>query len=257
MQPCLDKLHSSQVKPKTHMALAKIMMNTGSEIVPSNSGLLTTVGYQLGKDGDTVYALEGSVSHSGSTIQWLRDSLKIIDSAKDAETYASETKSNQGCYMVPAFAGLFSPHWNENARACIVGMTAGHHRGHICRAALEASCYQTKEIFDAITKDSGVSLSTLKVDGGATINKLMMQFQADMLGVPVVKPLIMETTALGAAYAAGLAVGVWKDLDEIKKLWGVAETFQPTMSEEERAKNLKGWNKAVERSFDWVEDGNE
>ena len=230
-----------------------LMMNTGHKIVPSTHGLLTTVGYQIGSDGDVVYALEGSVSHSGSTIRWLRDQLHIIESASDSEKYAAETSNNQGLYLVPAFSGLFSPHWNSNARACIVGMTAGHHRGHICRAALEAACYQTKEIFDAIMKDSGVELSTLNVDGGGTTNKLMMQFQSDMLGVPVVKPLVMETTALGAAYAAGLAVGVWKDVDEIRKLWAVAETFEPSMLEDERAKNWKGWNKAVGRSLDWVE----
>lgn len=233
-----------------------LMMNTGNSPVPSTHGLLTTVGYQLGTSGDVIYALEGSVSHSGSTIRWLRDQLHLIESASDAEKYAATTTSNQGLYLVPAFAGLFSPHWNSNARACIVGITAGHHRGHICRAAMEASCYQTKEVFDAITNESGVTISSLNVDGGATANKLMMQFQADMLDVPVVKPLVMETTALGAAFAAGLAVNVWKDLDEIKALWTITETFEPSMDESKRAKNWKGWNKAVQRSFDWIdEDG--
>mmetsp|Transcript_25708 Transcript_25708/g.53744 ORF Transcript_25708/g.53744 Transcript_25708/m.53744 type:complete len:592 (+) Transcript_25708:72-1847(+) len=231
-----------------------LMMNTGTQPVPSAHGLLTTVAYRLGRDGDVVYALEGSVSHSGSTLRWLRDQLGLISSAADSETYASETSHNQGLYLVPAFSGLFSPHWNDRARACIVGMTAGHHRGHICRAALEAACYQTREIFDAISMDSGVELRALNVDGGGTVNRFMMQFQADMLGVEVVRPVVMETTALGAAFVAGLAVGVWRDLDEIEGLWAAEERFVPRMEEGERERNWRGWKRAVERSLDWVED---
>lgn len=230
-----------------------LMMNTGTRAIPSTHGLLTTVAFQIG-DGPVHYALEGSVSHSGSTIQWLRDQLHLIDDARESETYAAETKHNAGLYFVPAFAGLFAPHWRSDARACIVGMTASHHRGHICRAALEATAYQTKEVFDAIAKDSNVSLKTLNVDGGGTANRLMMQFQADMIGVDVVKPLVMETTALGAAFAAGLAVGVWKDLPEIKRLWAVADVFKPTMSAELRAKNWAGWKKAISRSLGWVDE---
>jgi glycerol kinase len=227
-----------------------LMMNTGTTPVPSNHGLLTTIAYQL---GDKVYyALEGSVSHSGSTIQWLRDQLKIISKASESETLASD--HNDGLYFVPAFAGLFAPHWRSDARACIVGMTASHHKGHICRAALEAAAYQAREVFDAIYADSKVLLKSLKVDGGGTNNQLLMQFQADIINVPVVKPKIMETTAMGAAFCAGLAVGVWKDLQEIRDLWSVAQTFQPSMPEVEREKNWRGWQRAITKSLDWVEE---
>jgi glycerol kinase len=198
--------------------------------------------------------LEGSVSHSGSTIQWLRDQLQIIGAAPESETLARTTAHNDGLYFVPAFAGLFAPHWRSDARACIVGMTATHHKGHICRAALEAAAYQAREVFEAIVADSNVNLKTLNVDGGGTNNKLLMQFQADIINVPVVKPAVMETTAIGAAFAAGLAVGVWKDLDEIKSLWAVAETYQPKMASAEREKYWQGWQKAVMRSLGWVEE---
>jgi glycerol kinase len=227
-----------------------LMMNTGSAIVPSSHGLLTTIAYKI--NDKVYYALEGSVSHSGSTIQWLRDQLQIIKSAEESEIYASE--HNDGLYMVPAFAGLFAPHWRSDARACIVGMTASHHKGHICRAALEAAAYQTKEVFDAIYKDSKVLLKNLKVDGGGTNNRLLMQFQSDIINVPVVKPKIMETTSMGAAFSAGLAVGVWKDLQQIRELWSVADTFTPKMEENEREKNWAGWQKAISKSLDWVED---
>jgi len=229
-----------------------LMMNTGTKVVPSNHGLLTTIGYQIGADGPVTYALEGSVSHSGSTIQWLRDQLQIIKDAPESETYATE--HNDGLYFVPAFAGLFAPHWRADARACIVGMAASHHKGHVCRAALEAAAYQAREVFDAIYKDSNVLLKNLKVDGGGTNNKLLMQFQADIINVPVVKPHIMETTSMGAAFAAGLAVGFWKDMDEIKELWSVAATFTPSMPEAERAKNWYGWQKAITKSLGWVEE---
>jgi glycerol kinase len=229
-----------------------LMLNTGTTPVPSKHGLLTTVAYQLGSDGPVHYALEGSVSHAGATVQWLRDQLQIISSASESATLA--TPRNDGMYMVPAFGGLFAPHWRSNARACIVGMTASHHRGHVCRAALEAAAYQTREVFDAIVADSSVRLKSLKVDGGMTHNPLLMQFQADMLGVSVVQPVVMETTSMGAAFAAGLAVGAWKDLDQIRSLWGVAKVYEPQMSEDEREKNWAGWKKAVTRSWDWVEE---
>ena len=227
-----------------------LMMNTGTTATRSE-GLLTTVAYQLGKDEPVHYALEGSVSHSGSTIQWLRDQLQIIPSAPESEALA--TLNNDGLYFVPAFAGLFAPHWRSDARACLVGLTTSHHKGHICRAALEATAYQTREVFDAIRSDAVVELQSLNVDGGGTGNNLLMQFQADILQVPVVKPVIQETKSLGAAFCAGLAVGVWKDLDEIKKLWAVSRTYHPQMSLEERNHNWNGWNKAVSKSLGWVD----
>jgi glycerol kinase len=230
-----------------------LMMNTGPNSIPSSHGLLTTVAYQLGEDQPIMYALEGSVSHSGSTIQWLRDQLGIITKASESEKLAETTNHNDGLYFVPAFAGLFAPYWRSDARACIVGMTASHHKGHICRAALEAAAYQTREVFDAMYADSGVQLKALKVDGGGTANKLMMQFQADIINVDVVRPVVMETTARGAAFAAGLAVGVWKDLDELCSLWKVAETFKATMKEEKRYDLWMGWKKAVSKSMGWVE----
>mmetsp|Transcript_5536 Transcript_5536/g.6922 ORF Transcript_5536/g.6922 Transcript_5536/m.6922 type:complete len:572 (+) Transcript_5536:98-1813(+) len=228
-----------------------LLMNTGT-LVPSTHGLLTTIAYKIGST--ITYALEGSVSHSGSTIQWLRDHLQIINSAPESETLASTTTSNDGLYFVPAFSGLFAPYWRSDARGCIVGMTASHGKGHICRAALEASAYQTRELFEAIDIDSGVNLEKLKVDGGATANKLLMQFQSDMIGVEVIRPKCMETTAMGAAFAAGLAVGVWDSLEEIRSLWAVDKTWKPTMSAANRDKNWNGWKKAVTKSFDWVED---
>jgi glycerol kinase len=230
-----------------------LMMNTGTKRVPSTHGLLTTIAYQI-EDDEVIYALEGSVSHSGSTIQWLRDKLCIISNAAESETLARTTDQNDGLYFVPAFAGLFAPHWRSDARACIVGMTATHHKGHICRAALEAAAYQTREVFDAIHADSHVLLKNLRVDGGATTNKLLMQFQSDIINVPVVIPKVMETTAVGAAFAAGLAVGVWESVEQIRDLWSVAETFQPIMTEKERTKNLAGWTKAITKSLDWVEE---
>jgi glycerol kinase len=226
-----------------------LMMNTGNRLVPSHHGLLTTIAYQV--NDEVVYALEGSVSHSGSTIQWLRDQLQMIGTASDSEKYA--TSSNDGLYLVPAFAGLFAPHWRSDARGCIVGITAAHHKGHILRAALEAAAYQAREVFDAIYADSKVLLKALKVDGGGTHNKLLMQFQADMIQAPVVIPKVQETTAMGAAFAAGLAVGVWKDMQEIRALWQVEQTFVPEMKEEERLKNWSGWKKAISKSLDWVE----
>lgn len=225
------------------------MMVTGEKPVVSTHGLLTTIGYQIG--AKTTYALEGSVAHSGSTIQWLRDQLQIISTASDSEKYAAP--DSEGVYFVPAFAGLFAPYWRPDARACIVGMTSSHGKGHVCRATLEAIAYQTKDVFDAIEKDSNVSLKSLRVDGGGTANRLLMQFQADIINVPVTCPVVLETTALGAAFAAGLAVGIWKDLDEISLLWSVAETYQPNMSLDERRTKWVGWKKAVGKSLGWVE----
>jgi glycerol kinase len=228
------------------------MMNTGTVPVSSAHGLLTTLAYQVGEQAP-VFALEGSVSHSGSTIQWLRDKLQIIQKASESETLAAHTKSNDGLYFVPAFSGLFAPYWRPDARACIVGMTASHNRFHIARAALEATAYQTREVFDAMNADSHVSLKELRVDGGGTANHLLMQFQADMIQVPVVKPMVMETTSRGAAFCAGLAVGVWKDLAELKSLWKEKMRFMPEMDHEERTKNWSGWKKAVSKSLDWAD----
>ena len=230
-----------------------LMMNTGTNPIPSTHGLLTTIAYKI--NDEVVYALEGSVSHSGSTIQWLRDQLGILKSASDSEELASN--HNDGLYMVPAFAGLFAPHWRPDARGCVVGITAAHHKGHIVRAALEAAAYQARELFEAIEADSNVRLKALKVDGGGSHNKLLMQFQADMIDAPVVIPRVQETTAMGAAFAAGLAVGVWRDTQEIKTLWNQAEIFVPLMSEEKREHNWKGWKKAIKRSLDWVETDEE
>ena len=226
-----------------------LMMNTGTKLIPSNYGLLTTVAFQ--QEGQPVhYALEGSVSHSGSTLQWLRDQLQIIRSAPETERLA--TKHNDGLYFVPSFSGLFAPYWDASARACIVGLTASHNKGHLCRAALEATCYQTKDVFDAIESDSNVKLKNLKVDGGGTANKVLMQFQADMLGVTVVKPKILETTSIGAAFAAGLATGVWRSADEIKELWGVDEKFDPKIEVAERERLYAGWKKAISKSQGWI-----
>lgn len=230
-----------------------LMMNTGLKKIPSQHGLLTTVAFQLNNEAP-LYALEGSVSHSGSTIQWLRDQLQIINDAAESEKLAQQTRSNEGLFFVPAFAGLFAPYWQSDARACIVGMTASHGKCHFARAALEAAAYQTKDLFDAIYADSNVSLKELRVDGGGTANNLLMQFQADMLGVPVVKPIVKETTGLGAAFAAGLAVGIWKDLAEIKALWQEEERFLPVMSEGDRKKNLSGWKRAVGKSMGWMQE---
>ena len=227
-----------------------LMMNTGTK-VPRSERLLTTIAYQLGPDEPVHYALEGSVSHSGSTIQWLRDQLQIIPSAPESEALA--TVRNDGLYFVPAFAGLFAPHWRSDARACLVGLSMFHHKGHVCRAALEATAYQTREVFEAIESDANVKLQSLKVDGGATANNLMMQFQADMLQVPVVKPAIMETTSLGVAFCAGLSVGVWSNAHEIKQLWAISKTYLPKMSQDEREYNWHGWNKAITKSFGWIE----
>jgi len=228
-----------------------LMMNTGATCVPSTNGLLTTPAYQLGPDADIVYALEGSVSHAGSVVQWLRDKLQIIESATDSEELALSVPNNEGLYFVPAFAGLFAPYWRSDARGCLVGMTAGHHRGHVCRAALEASAYQAKELLRAMEQDSkGTDLTTLKVDGGMSMNDFLMTFQSDILGSKVVRPKINETTALGAAFAAGLATGVWSSTDDIMAMWTAAKTWTPSMADEEREKYWSAWKRAVVKSFD-------
>jgi len=227
-------------------------MNTGETPVPSNAGLLTTLGYKIG-DQKAIYALEGSIAITGALIQWLRDNLGLIQSSAEVEALAKSVEDNGGIYFVPAFSGLFAPYWKSDARGAIVGMTRYVNKGHIARAALEATAYQTREVLDAMETDSGVTLTSLKVDGGMVFNELLMQFQADILDVPVVRPKVAETTALGAAYAAGLAVGFWKDLDELKKNWGMDKEWQPAMDADMRKKLYSGWKKAVTRTFDWVE----
>ncbi len=229
-----------------------MLLNTGIEIVPSKSGLLTTVGYKFGSQ-PAVYALEGSIAITGALVQWLRDNLGIIQSAPEIEELAKTVEDNGGIYFVPAFSGLFAPYWRSDARGAIVGMTRYVNKGHIARATLEASAYQTREVLDAMQQDSGVKLQSLKVDGGMVANQMLMQFQADILGVPVVRPVVAETTALGAAYAAGLAVGFWGNTDDLRANWQIAKSWQPGMESDQRAKLYTGWKKAVTRTFDWIE----
>ncbi len=229
-----------------------MILNTGTEIVPSKSGLLTTVGYKFGSD-DTVYALEGSIAITGALVQWLRDNLKMIDSAPEIESLAQTVDDNGGIYFVPAFSGLFAPYWRSDARGVIVGLTRYVNRGHFARAVLEATAFQTREVLDAMETDSGVKLKALKVDGGMVHNELLMQFQADVLGVPVIRPKVAETTALGAAYAAGLAVGFWQNTAEMRQNWGMDKTWQPSADDTARTKLYRQWKKAVTRTFDWVE----
>ncbi len=229
-----------------------MLLNTGTEPVPSESGLLTTLAYKMG-DEAAVYALEGSIAITGALVQWLRDNLNLIETSKDVEALAKTVEDNGGIYFVPAFSGLFAPYWRSDARGVIVGLTRYINKGHIARAALEATAYQTREVLDAMEKDSGVPLEALKVDGGMVYNELLMQFQADILGVPVIRPKVAETTSLGAAYAAGYAVGFWDDIESLRENWLVDRTWEPQMSEEERERLYQGWKKAVERTFDWVE----
>lgn len=229
-----------------------MILNTGSEIRRSKNGLLATVCYQFADD-PPVYALEGSIAMAGATIQWLRDNLGVIRHASETETLAQSVQDTGGCYLVPAFSGLFAPYWRPDARGVIVGLTRYVNRAHIARAALESICYQTREVLDAMNLDSGVALTRLKVDGGATANNFLMQRQADILGVEVVRPKIAETTSLGAAYAAGLAVGFWKDMDELKQQWQVDAIWQPQENAAARARGFAGWKRAVERTLNWVE----
>jgi len=229
-----------------------MLLNTGTELVRSKAGLLTTVCYQLGDD-PVVYALEGSIAVTGSAVQWLRDQLGIISGAAQSEALARQVEDTGGVYFVPAFSGLFAPYWRSDARGAIVGLSRFNTNAHLARATLEAICYQSRDVSEAMEKDSGVHLDVLKVDGGVTANDLCMQLQANILGVPVSKPVVAETTALGAAYAAGLAVGFWSTTDELRENWNEDKRWQPEWSEEQRENGYKGWKKAVERTLDWVD----
>jgi glycerol kinase len=227
-----------------------MLLNTGTQIVPSKAGLLTTVCYRMGKE--TIYALEGSIAVTGSAVQWLRDQLGIIGSASEIEALANSVPDNGGVYFVPAFSGLFAPYWRSDARGAIVGLSRFNTKAHLARATLEAICFQTRAVLDAMVQDSGVRLELLKVDGGATVNDTLMQLQADVLGVPVVRPVVAETTALGAAYAAGLAVGFWKDLDDMRQNWREEKRWEPRWSADQRDAAYRNWEKAVSRTLDWV-----
>ena len=229
-----------------------MLMNTGHEAVPSECGLLTTIGYKIG-DQDVVYALEGSIAITGALVQWLRDNLRMFASSEEVEVLAKTVDDTGGIYFVPAFSGLFAPYWRSDARGVIVGLTRYINRGHIARAALEATAYQTREVLDAMEQDSQVKLRALKVDGGMVVNDLLMQFQADILDVPVIRPVVSETTSLGAAYAAGLAVGFWEDIGSLRKNWLEGQRWSPMMTAAVRQEKFGGWKKAVGRTFDWVE----
>jgi glycerol kinase len=229
-----------------------MLLNTGTELVRSKAGLLSTMCYKFG-DEAPVYALEGSIAVTGSAVQWLRDQLGIISGASEVETLARTVEDNGGVYFVPAFSGLFAPYWRSDARGAIVGLSRFNTNAHLARATLEAICYQSKDVADAMEKDSGVRLEVLKVDGGVTANELAMQMQADILGVPVSKPVVAETTALGAAYAAGLAVGFWKNKEEMVQNWNEDKRWEPQWNDEQRAQGYAGWHKAVQRTLDWVD----
>ena len=229
-----------------------LLMNTGETPVFSSNGLVTTIAW--GIDGTVNYALEGSIFVAGAAVQWLRDEMHLIDSAEDSEYMASKVKDTNGCYVVPAFTGLGAPHWDQYARGTIVGITRGVNKCHIIRATLESLAYQTNDVLQAMRADSGMEMNSLKVDGGASANNFLMQAQADIIGAPVNKPSCVETTAMGAAYLAGLAVGYWDSKEEVKRNFSIARTFEPTICEEERAKKVKGWNKAVKYAYGWAKD---
>lgn len=229
-----------------------MLMNTGEKIVPSKKGLLTTIAW--GVDGKVEYALEGSIFVAGAVVQWLRDEMKLISTAAESEYFAQKVQDSNGVYLIPAFVGMGAPYWDSYARGTMVGLTRGANRNHIIRAALESIAYQTRDVLEAMEEDSGIKLRTLKVDGGAVANNFLMQFQADILGVDVYRPDIIETTALGAAYLAGLGVGFWTDKDEIAKRWKVDRVFKPEMEVERQEILYQGWRKAVERSLKWAED---
>jgi glycerol kinase len=229
-----------------------LLLNTGTEIVPSKSGLITGLGYKIG-DQPAVYMLEGSIAITGALVQWLRDNLGLISSAPEIEDLAKTVDDNGGIYFVPAFSGLFAPYWRSDARGVIAGLTRYVNKGHIARATLEATAWQTKEVVEAMNKDSGVDLTSLKVDGGMVQNELLMQFQADVLDVPVIRPTVAETTSLGAAYAAGLAVGFWSEVEDLRANWGKDKEWQPQMDPAERDKEYALWKKAVTRTFDWLD----
>jgi glycerol kinase len=230
-----------------------MLLNTGGELVHSKNGLLTTVGYKIG-DAAPIYCLEGSIAVTGSLVQWLRDNLGLIQSAPEVEQLARTVEDNGGAYIVPAFSGLFAPYWRSDARGAIVGLTRYVTKGHLARAALEATAYQTREVMDAMNADSGVPLRSLKVDGGMVQNELLMQFQSDILGVPVVRPKVAETTSLGAAYAAGLATSFWNEIEDLRENWGQDREWTPQLDEATREQNYRLWKKAVTKTFDWVED---
>ena len=229
-----------------------LLLNTGEELVRSQHGLLTTVCYQFGSNRP-IYALEGSIAVTGSAVQWLRDQLGIISGASQSESLARQVEDNGGIYFVPAFSGLFAPYWRSDARGAIVGLSRFNTNAHLARATLESICYQTRDVVEAMEQDSGVTLDVLRVDGGVTANQLAMQLQADILGVPVSKPVVAETTALGAAYAAGLAVGFWKNTQELESNWNEDQRWQPEWTDEQRATGYAGWKKAVSRTLDWVD----
>ena len=228
-----------------------LLMNTGEAPVASTSGLVTTVAYQLGEQ-KACYALEGSIAVTGALVQWLRDNLGLIRTSADIETLAASVADNGDVYFVPAFSGLYAPWWRADARGVIAGLTRYATAGHIARAALEATAYQTLDVIEAMQRDSGIPISTLRVDGGMVVNELLMQFQADILNVPVLRPRTIETTALGAAYAAGLAVGYWQDTDDLARNWGVTHTWTPAMTQDRRTALTASWRKAIARSFDWA-----
>ena len=230
-----------------------MLLNTGEEKIPSKNGLLTTVCYKIG-DSKPIYALEGSIAVTGSLVQWLRDNLGMFQDAPDVEWLASKVDDNGGAYFVPAFSGLFAPYWRSDARGALVGLTRYVNRNHIARAALEATAFQTREVLDAMNADSGVDLTELKVDGGMTANDLLMQFQADQLGVPVIRPKVAETTALGAAYAAGIAVGFWNGEQDVIDNWAEDKRWTPDMDQGERERLYRNWKKAVTKTLDWVDD---
>jgi glycerol kinase len=229
-----------------------LLLNTGTEAVQSKSGLITTVGYKIG-DQDAVYCLEGSIAITGALVQWLRDNLKMIKAAPEVEELAQTVEDNGGLYIVPAFSGLFAPYWKSNARGVFAGLTRYVNAGHIARATLEATAYQSREVVEAMDADSGVALESLKVDGGMVQNDLLMQFQADLLGVPVIRPVVAETTALGAAYAAGLATGFWAETEDLRENWQEDKRWEPSMDSSQRDEYYKYWKKAVTRTFDWFE----
>jgi glycerol kinase len=229
-----------------------LLLNTGTEAVTSKNGLLTTVGYKIGSN-DAVYCLEGAIAITGALVQWLRDNLKMIKAAPEVEDLAKSVEDNGGCYIVPAFSGLFAPYWKSNARGVFAGLTRYVNAGHIARATLEATAYQSREVVEAMNQDSGVDLESLKVDGGMVGNDLLMQFQADLLGVPVIRPKVPETTSLGAAYAAGLATGLWSTEDELRENWVEDKRWEPQMEASERDEYFKYWKRAVTKSFDWFD----
>jgi glycerol kinase len=229
-----------------------LVLNTGTTPVPSKSGLITGLGYKIG-DQPAVYMLEGSIAITGALVQWLRDNLKMISSSPEVETLARTVEDNGGVYFVPAFSGLFAPYWRSDARGVIAGLTRYVNAGHLARATLEATAWQSKEVVDAMNADSGVALTSLKVDGGMVYNDLLMQFQADVLGVPVIRPTVAETTALGAAYAAGLAVGFWREVEDLRANWGKDKQWDPSMDPAKRDREYALWKKAVTRTFDWIE----